>query len=90
MAMIVHRETRLFPYEPAQIFDIVADVQREVAVLIRDRRSQQFVYEARGSYTSRWTSDALLPAMFDAVMKDFPQTALSPRSVTVALPKAKG
>jgi coenzyme Q-binding protein COQ10 len=28
MAMIVHRETRLFPYEPAKIFDIVADVQR--------------------------------------------------------------
>jgi len=28
MAMIVHRETRLFPYAPAQIFEIVADVQR--------------------------------------------------------------
>lgn len=28
MAMIVHRETRLFPYEPDKIFDIVADVQR--------------------------------------------------------------
>ena len=28
MAMIVHRETRLFPYTPAQVFDIVADVQR--------------------------------------------------------------
>ena len=77
------------PYGPPYVSDF-PDVQREVAVLIRDRRSQQFVYEARGSYTSRWTSDALLPAMFDAVMKDFPQTALSPRSVTVALPKAKG
>jgi coenzyme Q-binding protein COQ10 len=28
MAMIVHRETRLFAYTPAQVFDIVADVQR--------------------------------------------------------------
>jgi len=28
MAMIVHRETRFFPYTPAQVFDIVADVQR--------------------------------------------------------------
>jgi coenzyme Q-binding protein COQ10 len=26
--MIVHEETRVFPYTPAQIFDIVADVQR--------------------------------------------------------------
>ena len=28
MAMIVHRETRLFPYTPTQVFDVVADVQR--------------------------------------------------------------
>ena len=28
MALIAHRETRLFPYLPAQVFDIVADVQR--------------------------------------------------------------
>jgi coenzyme Q-binding protein COQ10 len=28
MATIVHRETRLFPYTPAQVFDVVADVQR--------------------------------------------------------------
>lgn len=63
------------------------DLQREVAVLIRDRRSQQFVYEARGVYTSRWTSDALLPALFEAVLKDFPATALSPRTVTVAVPR---
>lgn len=28
MALIAHRETKLFPYEPAQVFDIVADVQR--------------------------------------------------------------
>ena len=28
MAMIVHRETRFFPYTPQQVFDVVADVQR--------------------------------------------------------------
>ena len=28
MALIAHRETRLFRYTPAQVFDIVADVQR--------------------------------------------------------------
>ncbi|HEY7609377.1 MAG TPA: type II toxin-antitoxin system RatA family toxin [Alphaproteobacteria bacterium] len=28
MALIAHRETRLFPYTPAQVFDIVGDVQR--------------------------------------------------------------
>lgn len=65
------------------------DYQREVAVLIRDRRSQQIVYETRGSYTSRWRSDALLPALFEAVMKDFPHTARGSRIVTVALPKTR-
>lgn len=62
------------------------DYQREVGVLIRDRRQQQIVYETRGAYTSRWTSDALLPAMFEASMKDFPLPAVTPRTVTVALP----
>ncbi|MBL8664957.1 MAG: type II toxin-antitoxin system RatA family toxin [Candidatus Odyssella sp.] len=28
MALIAHRETKLFPYAPAQVFDVVADVQR--------------------------------------------------------------
>jgi len=63
------------------------DVQREVAVLMRDRSSQQFVYETRAVIVSRWTSEALLPALFEAALKDFPQPALSPRSVTIVLPK---
>ena len=65
-----------------------ADYQREAGVLIRDRRSQQIVYETRATHTSRWASDRLLPAMFEAAMKDFPLPALSPRMVTVALPRA--
>jgi hypothetical protein len=28
-----------------------------------------------------------LPALFEAALKDFPQPALSPRSVTIVLPK---
>lgn len=63
------------------------ELQREVAVLIRDRRSQTFVYETRGVYTSRWTSDALLPTLFQAAMKDFPAAAGGPRTVTVAVPR---
>jgi len=64
-----------------------ADVQREVALLIRDRRSQKIVYETRATYLQRWNNDALLPAMFEAALKDFPQTALSPRTVVMPLPR---
>jgi hypothetical protein len=53
---------------------------------MRDRSSQQFVYETRAVIVSRWTSEALLPALFEAALKDFPQPALSPRSVTIVLP----
>lgn len=63
------------------------EVQREVALLIRDRRSQKIVYETRATYLQRWNNDALLPAMFEAALKDFPQTALSPRTVVVTLPR---
>lgn len=63
------------------------DTQREVAVLIRDRRSQRIVYETRASYLNRWNDDAILGAMFEAAMKDFPTPAISPRTVVVNLPR---
>lgn len=62
------------------------DYQREAGVLIRDRASQQIVYETRATYLGRWSSEALLPALFEAAMKDFPMPALNPRTVVVALP----
>ena len=59
--------------------------QREVGVLIRDRRSNEALYETHARYTSSWTSDTILPALFEAAMKDFPQQAMSPRQVVVSL-----
>lgn len=79
-----------FFYGPGPGFGYVADfpdIQREAAILIRDRRSQRIVYETRATLVSRWSSDTLLPALFDAAMKDFPQPALSPRTVVVPLPR---
>ena len=40
----------------------------------------------RATHVSRWTSDGLLPVLFDASMKDFPLPAISPRTVTMPLP----
>jgi hypothetical protein len=61
------------------------EYQREVGVLIRDRRSNEALYETHARYSSTWTSDAILPAMFEAALKDFPQPAVSPRQVVVSL-----
>jgi hypothetical protein len=59
----------------------------EVAVLILDARSQQSLYETRaqseGSAPEAWTWAALC----EAALKDFPLPAVSPRRVTVELPR---
>lgn len=60
--------------------------EREVTVLIRDRRSGQPVYETRASNTGGSSAIvSLLPAMFEAAMKDFPATGINPRRVTTQI-----
>jgi len=63
--------------------------EREVAVLIRDRKSGEPLYEARASSEgfSPMTETAL-PAMFEAAMKDFPNAGINPRRVTVEIKPA--
>jgi Domain of unknown function (DUF4136) len=60
--------------------------EREVALLIRDRKSGSALYEARASNGgSSSFGPAILSAMFEAAMKDFPQAGVNPRRVTVDL-----
>lgn len=60
--------------------------EREVALLIRDRKSGQALYEARASNDGSSPSiDSLLSAMFDAALKDFPQAGVNPRRVTTEI-----
>ena len=62
----------------------VSAFEREVAVLIRDRKTGELLYEARASNNGSSTGiDGLLPAMFRAAMQGFPATGPNPRSVTV-------
>lgn len=64
------------------------DYEREVAVLIRDRRSGQALYEARAANSGASPSiESLLPAMFEAAMKDFPHGGINPRKVTTEIVK---
>ena len=60
--------------------------QREVALLIRDRKSGTVLYETRASNQGLSAGDGrTLAAMFAAALKDFPHTAVNPRSITVPL-----
>lgn len=56
--------------------------EREVMVLVRDRRSGQTVYETRATNSGNSSAiQSLLPAMFAAAMKDFPAAGINPRRV---------
>ena len=58
--------------------------EREVAVLLRDRQSGLPLYESRASSEGNYASNpAVLAAMFEAALKDFPTPAISPRRVSV-------
>lgn len=62
-------------------------VQMQVDVLIRDRRSNQVLYETHAVHDRQNTVDLdLLPYLFEAALKDFPHPAVSPRTVTVTRP----
>lgn len=57
---------------------------REVALLVRDRKTGQPLYEARAVNSGVSPGvGGLLPAMFAAAMVDFPQGGLNPRRVVI-------
>jgi hypothetical protein len=73
------------PYGPYSRYERYA---RQVALLIRDRATGQPLFEARaiseGSSPSR---PAVLSAMFEAALKDFPKLGANPRTVDVMMPR---
>jgi hypothetical protein len=63
-----------------------SNFEREVALLIRDRKTGQLLYETRASNSGPSPSiDALLPAMFEAAMNGFPNAGQNPRTVTTLI-----
>jgi hypothetical protein len=62
-------------------------IEHQVALLIRDRNSGKPVFETRAvSESSGYADPALLTAMFDAALMDFPRLGVNPRRVDVRLP----
>lgn len=67
-------------------YDYVPSFDREVALLIRDRKTGQLLYEARANNAGPSAAiDYLLPAMFGAALKDFPSAGPNPRRVTTTI-----
>jgi Domain of unknown function (DUF4136) len=86
--LYVHRFARPWPYYGVGLGMGIPTVnyEREVALLIRDRQSGQPLYETRASSDGSSPSmKSLLPALFEAAMKDFPAGSVTPRRVTTEI-----
>ena len=71
---------------PGGAFDYSPTFEREVALLIRDRKTGRLLYEARASNAGPSAAiDYLMPAMFEAALKDFPNAGPNPRQVTTQI-----
>ena len=58
----------------------------EVSLLLRDLASGQVVYETRAAHNGPWADAAhILPALFDAALRDFPQPPAGTRQVNVEI-----
>ncbi len=81
-----HRFARPWPYYGVGFGIPSTTYEREVALLVRDRKSGQPLYETRASNDGGSPSiQSLLPAMFEAAMKDFPAGSVTPRQVTTEI-----
>jgi len=65
-------------------------IEREVAVLIRDKKSGEPLYEARALSGGNWAGGSIvLPAMFVAALRDFPAgSPTNPHRVVIEPPPA--
>ncbi|HWP20003.1 MAG TPA: DUF4136 domain-containing protein [Burkholderiaceae bacterium] len=59
----------------------------DAAVLIRDAKSKQVLYETHARHDGRWADEQLQAALFEAALRDFPRPALSPRRVRIEIPR---
>ena len=58
-----------------------------VEVLMRDTSTGQIVYESRAVHDGPWSDTlALLPAILEAALHDYPQATPLPHTVVVELP----
>ena len=61
---------------------------RQVTLVIRNLSTAQVVYETRAAHDGRWAdSDAILPAMLEAALKDFPNPPPGVRRVNIEIPR---
>jgi hypothetical protein len=60
----------------------------EVSLLLRDLGSNQVVYETRAFHDGTWSdNERILPALFEAALKDFPKPPAGVRRINIEVPR---
>lgn len=60
----------------------------EISLLLRDLPSGQVVYETRATHDGPWRDESnILPALFEAALKDFPHPPAGVRQVNIEIPR---
>lgn len=61
---------------------------RTVSLTMRDLGTSQVVYETHAAHDGPWAdTDAILPAMFEAALRGFPNPPKGPRRVDIEIPR---
>ncbi len=62
--------------------------RREVHLLVRRLSDSMLVFETRANHDGRWSDDAaVLPAMFEAALRGFPNPPQGLRRVNIEMPR---
>ena len=85
---VVTRHGVVYQY-PAPFFAMEMPwYRREASLLIRRLADGVLVYETRASSDGYWADDtAVVPAMFEAALRDFPHPPPGPRRISIEIPR---
>ena len=61
---------------------------RQVSLIMRSLATQQVVFESHAAHDGRWSdSEAILPALFDAALRGFPNPPPGVRQINIEIPR---
>ncbi|MEP6969316.1 MAG: DUF4136 domain-containing protein [Betaproteobacteria bacterium] len=85
---IVTRHGVVYPYPGPYFVAEMPWYRREVSLLMRRLSDGGLVFETHASSDGYWADDAaVIPAMFEAALRDFPNPPPGPRQVNIEIPR---
>jgi hypothetical protein len=85
---IMTRHGLVYPYPGPFYAPSMPWYRREVSLLMRRLADGELVFETHANSDGYWSDDAaVVPAMFEAALRDFPNPLQGPRRVNIEIPR---